>query len=70
MLKQLMEQSALTQTLLWSFLDQKDKIDKFASFWVLSTCVEAREIKGKDGGGSVPPITRSTQPYPTCGTIL
>jgi hypothetical protein len=44
MLKQLTEQAALTPTLLWSFLNQKDNIDGFASFWVLSTCVKASKI--------------------------
>jgi hypothetical protein len=44
MLKQMMEQSVLTPTLLWSFLDQKDQIDGFASFWVLSTCMKASKM--------------------------
>ncbi len=65
-----MEQSALPPTLLWSFLDKKDKFDGFASFRVLSTCVKASEIQGKDGGWSVPHIKRSTQPFATCNTSL
>jgi hypothetical protein len=50
MLKQSTEQSALTPTLLWSLLDQKDQIDGFASFRVLSICGKASKILGKDGG--------------------
>ncbi len=65
-----MEQSALTPILLWSFLDQKDKLTGLLAFGCSSTCAKASKIYGKDGGQSGPPITCSTWPFARCDTSL